>query len=156
MNIRKATINDIDELVKMRIEFLIAEHGSFTDEQIESLQKQLPLYFEKHIGNDFYAFLGEIDGCIVSSAFLIISEKPASISYVSGKIATLSNVYTKPDYRRRGISKNILELMIEETKKLDVSYIELKATKDGYRLYEKLGFEEQASKYPAMKLNFDI
>lgn len=155
MMIRKATFDDINELVKMRIAFLEAEHGCMTDEQKESLLNQLPTYYNKHIGEDLHAYFAEVDGLVVSTAFVIISEKPASLSYPSGKFATLLNVYTKPKYRRQGISKKLLAFMIEEIKKTDVAHIELKATKDGYPLYEKLGFKQEHSKYPDMKMKFN-
>ena len=34
---------------------------------------------------------------------------------------------------------------------LDLSRIELKATKDGYPLYQKLGFRDSSKEYPLMK-----
>ena len=36
---------------------------------------------------------------------------------------------------------------------LGLDFIELKATKEGYPLYKKLGFEEQHSTYTPMKFN---
>jgi hypothetical protein len=38
-------------------------------------------------------------------------------------------------------------------RRLGLDFIELKATKEGYPLYKKLGFEEQHSTYTPMKFN---
>lgn len=50
------------------------------------------------------------------------------------------NMYTSPDYRRKGIAYHTLELLIKEAKKRNVSYISLEATDMGRPLYERYGF----------------
>lgn len=42
-------------------------------------------------------------------------------------------------------------MAIEDAKRLDLAYIELSASKAGYPLYQKLGFEEEQPHYPTMK-----
>ncbi len=43
----------------------------------------------------------------------------------------------------------------EEARRLNLSFIELSATKDGLLLYKKLGFTEKKSKYTSMILQLD-
>lgn len=50
------------------------------------------------------------------------------------------NMYTDPDYRRRGIARHTLELLVEEAKKKGISHISLEATDMGRPLYERFGF----------------
>lgn len=50
------------------------------------------------------------------------------------------NMYTDPDYRRRGIAYHTLKLLVEEVKKKGVSHISLEATDMGRPLYEQFGF----------------
>ena len=50
------------------------------------------------------------------------------------------SVYTKPGYRRRGISRAILGLAIEEGRKRGLRRLVLHPTDDGRPLYESLGF----------------
>lgn len=50
------------------------------------------------------------------------------------------NMYTKPEYRRKGIALKTLELLVAEAKKREISAISLEATADGKPLYEKYGF----------------
>jgi ribosomal protein S18 acetylase RimI-like enzyme len=59
-----------------------------------------------------------------------------------GKAGTLLNVYTFPEYRRKGIAKRLLEEIIKEAKLIGIDSIDLKATEDGYNLYKKLGFKD--------------
>jgi MoxR-like ATPase len=50
-----------------------------------------------------------------------------------------------------GVGKTTMALAF--SKALGLDFIELKATKEGYPLYKKLGFEEQHSPYTPMKFN---
>ena len=50
------------------------------------------------------------------------------------------NMYTAPKYRRKGVAYHTLELLIEEAKKRNMSYIWPEATDMGRSLYERYGF----------------
>ena len=154
MNIRQANIEDIDILIQLRFDYLLADRGNLTAEEEKVIRSQLISYFAKHINDDFIAILAEIDNNVVSTAFLAIAEKPANPAFITGKTGTLLNVLTYPDYRRMGLASKVIYKIIEEAKQLGVSYIELSATPDGKPLYEKLGFTEPKSKYASMKLQF--
>lgn len=58
----------------------------------------------------------------------------------TGKRAHLMNVYTAPDYRRRGLAKRLLTMLHREAEKRGVTEITLDATDDGRRLYESMGY----------------
>jgi ribosomal protein S18 acetylase RimI-like enzyme len=152
MNIRKATIEDINILIKLRFDYLFADRGNLTKDEEIAIRSQLNTYYRKHINNNFIAILAEIDNNVVSTAFLAISEKPANPTFITGKTGTLLNVLTYPEYRRMGIATKVMSKIIDEAKQLGVSSIELSATQDGKQLYEKLGFTELKSKYTQMKL----
>ncbi len=49
MNIKpeKATVNDVDALIQMRLEYLTEDYGSLTDEQIIKIKSSLPDYYRK-------------------------------------------------------------------------------------------------------------
>ncbi|SMD02544.1 GNAT family N-acetyltransferase [Sporomusa malonica] len=151
MNIRKATIDDIDILIKLRIDYLLADNGNLTTDEKNAIRSQLTTYFSKHINHDFIAILAETDNNILSTAFLAISEKPANPAFITGKTGTLLNVLTYPEYRRIGIASRVISKIIDEAKQLGVSSINLSATKEGKPLYEKLGFTE-SPKYTSMKM----
>lgn len=152
MKIRKATIDDIETLVRLRIDYLIADRGSLTPEEETAIRSQLATYFPKHINEGFIAILAEIDGQVISSAFLVITEKPANPAFITGRTGTVLNVLTYPAYRRKGIATHVMKRIIEEAKRFDVSSIELSATNDGRQLYKELGFVETQSNYTSMKL----
>jgi len=152
MNIRKATIEDVDLLIRLRFEYLLTDRGSLSAEEKEIIRAQLVSYYTKHINGNFIAILAEEDNTVVSTAFLAISDKPANPAFITGKTGTLLNVYTYPEYRRKGFATKVVSKIIDEAKQLGVSSIDLSASPDGKPLYEKLGFTEPKSKYTAMKL----
>ena len=142
MNIRTAKVDDIDILIKIRIDFIIDDRGDLSVVEEIAIRKQLATYFAKHINHDFIAVLAETDNQVVSTAFLAISEKPANPTFITGKTGTLLNVFTYPQYRRKGLATKVISQIIDEARKMGLSTIDLSATKNGKPLYEKLGFNE--------------
>ncbi|MCL2773649.1 MAG: GNAT family N-acetyltransferase [Oscillospiraceae bacterium] len=157
ITIRKATKSDIENLIKLRIDFITDNktHSLTLEEENQTIE-QLREYYPKHLDyGDFIAVLAEIDGKIIATAFLIIFEKPVNPrTFITGKTALIINVLTYPEYRRQGIAMKLLELLIAEAKTANASYIELTATSMGKPVYEKLGFKENLrGEHTEMKLN---
>lgn len=148
----KATIKDIGILTDLRIAYLHEDLGEMTDADLESLKSSLPGYYEKHLNRDLMVYVARGDEAVVSCAFLLIVEKPMSPSFITGKTGTVLNVYTKPEYRKKGYAKKLMTMMLEDAKAEGVSIIELKATEDGYSLYKSVGFEDAVAKYHNMKI----
>jgi ribosomal protein S18 acetylase RimI-like enzyme len=155
MNVRMATINDIDMLIKARFDYFAAEKWEITNDMRISIASQLQQYYPKHLNLDFFAAFVEND-CrdIASIAFLVISEKPANLFFPTGKTGMILNVLTYPEYRRMGYATNAMNLLIEEAKRQNLSYIELSASDSGKPLYKKLGFQElKSNHFGEMKLS---
>lgn len=148
----KATIEDIGVLTDLRIAYLNEDLGVISNENLELMQASLPSYYEKHLNKDLMAYVARDEMDIVSCAFLLIVEKPMSPSFFTGKTGTVLNVYTKPDYRKKGYAKKLITTMLEDAKAEGLSIIELKATEDGYSLYKSVGFEDVVVKYHNMKI----
>ena len=148
----KATIEDIGVLTDLRIAYLNEDLGVISNENLELMQVSLPSYYEKHLNKDLMAYVARDEMDIVSCAFLLIVEKPMSPSFITGKTGIVLNVYTKSEYRKRGYAKKLITMMLEDAKAEGVSVIELKATEDGYSLYESVGFEDVVAKYHNMKI----
>lgn len=148
---RMGTINDIEQLAQMRIKYLLEDYKSISDENIKKIQEQLPIYYGKHLNKDMFAYVADVNGTIVSTAYLALQEKPANPSFIKGKVGDVLSVYTEPSYRRQGIAKTVIHHLLQKAKELQLDYVELEATKDGYPLYKALGFEEVISHYKKMK-----
>ncbi|MCL2224163.1 MAG: GNAT family N-acetyltransferase [Defluviitaleaceae bacterium] len=142
INLRKATIDDIADLIRLRIDFL-SDGKKISREEESAIRAQLEGYFSKHIPcGTFVGILAETGGQIVSTAYLAVSERPANTSFITGIVGTILNVYTHPDYRKKGIATKVIARITDEAKRIGVSHIELQATAEGKPLYAKMGFTE--------------
>ena len=63
----------------------------------------------------------------------------------SGKKAYIMNMYTRPEYRRKGIAYRMLDLLVEDAKEKGIGFITLEATAAGRPLYERYGFTAMGS-----------
>ena len=74
MILRKATIDDMELLIRLRIDYLTEDSGELSYEEKIAIKKQLKDYFTKHIsGNTFISILAEMEGEVISTAYLSIS-----------------------------------------------------------------------------------
>ncbi|MEA4831324.1 MAG: hypothetical protein VB118_01750 [Oscillospiraceae bacterium] len=107
INVRLADNHDIESLIKARFSYFEAEKWEVTTKQQSEIENQLRQYFLKHLCVDFFASIVEDDSILASVAFLAISEIPANLSTPTGKIGTVLNVLTYPEYRSPDISDKI-------------------------------------------------
>lgn len=138
MEYRIATAKDIDLLMSSRLEMLKVVNGLPQDYQYDDLiVNESRDYF---LNGDHITVLvidnGEAIGC-ASMSFMRIMP---TFSHPTGKRAHLMNVYTRSEYRRQGIARKMVEILIDETWKRGATEISLDATTMGRPLYESLGF----------------
>jgi GNAT superfamily N-acetyltransferase len=150
---RKATPEDLQVLVQVRLDFARHMAGSLAAEDEALIKSQMTSYLTQHFDRDFIAILARVHGRLASCAFLTVAEQPAHRFLPTGKIGTLLNVYTYPEYRRQGLGIRVVSRVIDEARAMGVSAIDLLATPDGKPLYEQLGFREPI--FTAMRLRLD-
>ena len=93
MNVRKAGRDDIERLITLRMDYLLAEKGALTPEEEVDLRKKLKSYFTRHVDEGFIAVVAENEGEILSVAFMSLVERPpmrAFSSYLVGRSITCS------------------------------------------------------------------
>ena len=152
MDIRKATLDDMDLLIKLRIDYLLEEHKEQGLNNRKDIEIKLRDYFCKLIPlNGFIAFFAEENNMVCSTAFLSVVERPPMRATTSNLCGTIYNVYTYPAYRDKGIATKLMAALVAEAKLLNVSYLDLLATNAGTSLYKRAGFEE-ITKYTPMRM----
>jgi len=138
IEIRFATKEDIDELMRIRLEMLrevnsLPEDYVFSDTLVRSSEE----YFES--GNDATVLAME-DGRAVACASLSFIEIMPTYGHPTGRRAHLMNVYTASSHRRQGIAGEMVEMLTDLARERGVTEISLDATESGRPLYESLGF----------------
>lgn len=81
------------------------------------------------------------DGHVVAGGGLIVHEWMASPIHPDPRRAYIANMYTEPAYRRRGIARRIMDIIIAWCRSEGFKSISLHASPFGRPLYESLGFQ---------------
>lgn len=150
----EASKDDIKELIRLRIAYMIDDFGGISDYEKECMEKQLPDYFTRKLGNELIAFIAKDDHRIVSVAYLQIIEMPANSIVLNGLCGEVLNVYTEPEYRGKGLCTQIMKNLIEYGKKRGLGRVDLSATEEGYPIYKSVGFVDKEHRYTDMRYKY--
>jgi len=138
---KKATIEDIEELVRTRILVLRAANKLSDDVDMSEVEQESYTYYKRALENgEHIAYLVYDKGNFIGAGGVSFYQVMPTYHNPSGKKAYIMNMYTAPEYRRQGIAFHTLDLLVEAAKKQGVSQIALEATDMGRPLYEKYGF----------------
>ena len=140
--VRRATVDDIDELMRLRIVLRTSvgdpspPPGPWEAQTVSDLRERLP-----ETSGDLAVFV--VDGPerrLVSAAFGVVHRIPAMPHRPDGRRGWVSDVVTEPDFRRQGFGRAVLSALIEWFASRGVAEVQLNASPAGARLYEGLGF----------------
>ncbi len=139
MNIayRKLTEKDLDSFILLRIAQLREEGAT---EELD-LTPALLDYYLRHLADGTFVSWLALDGDrIIGTSGMSFVEKPPYFSCPTGRIGLLSSMYTDPDYRRRGIAKELLNRVVEEARSYGCGAVQITASDMGVLLYTDFGF----------------
>ena len=138
VEIRIATKDDIELLMSSRLEMLKVVNNLPADyEYSEEIVRESRDYF---LNGDHITVLAIDDGKVIGCASMSFMWIMPTFSHPTGRRAHLMNVYTRSEYRRQGIARKMVNMLIDETWKRGATEISLDATTMGRPLYESLGF----------------
>lgn len=145
INIRKAKEEDVEVFVKLRME-LFRELGEIVqDTDIVALEIGTKEYFIKNINHSFICWLAECDGQVVGSAGLNTFQRIPYAGNLLGLEGYIMNIYTLPQYRRKGIAISLVKKIIDYSKENNINRLWLHASDEGRYVYSKLGFKSKGS-----------
>ena len=138
---KKATKEDIEELVRTRITVLRAANKLSGDIDMSQVERESYTYYTRALGNgEHIAYLVYDNGIFVGAGGVSFYQVMPTYHNPTGKKAYIMNMYTAPGYRRRGIAFHTLDLLVRDAREMGVLQIALEATDMGRPLYEKYGF----------------
>ena len=141
MRFEKVGMEKLEDLVKTRIQVLRAANKLDGSADMGQTEQESRTYYEKSLEDGSHVAYLVYDGDrIIGTGGISFYQVMPTYHNPTGMKAYIMNMYTHPDYRRRGIAYHILQLLTEEAKEKGVSHITLEATKAGRYLYEKFGF----------------
>jgi GNAT superfamily N-acetyltransferase len=138
--IREAIETDIPEILRQRRKMYEDMHADpATLDSMASLS--FPYLKTAMADGTFRAWLAADEDRVVAGGAIVISPWPAHPYDLECRRVTILNVYTDPEYRRRGIALQLMQTMIAWCKREGFARVTLHASDDGRHLYEFLGFE---------------
>lgn len=140
--VRKAVLADMPTLLKFEQEIIDYERAFNKD-----IKKEGAKYYNLKsliTSKDSVIFVGEVDGQIVATGYALIME--GSPQFVYEEYTYLGFMYTKPEYRRKGVNAMIIQSAIKWSKKRGIPHLRLQVYSENtsaIRAYEKLGFKTE-------------
>jgi GNAT superfamily N-acetyltransferase len=141
ISIREASLADIPEILRQRCR-MYEDMGTKDPDALNAMAELSADYLSRAMANgSFRAWLACDGARVVSGGAVIVTPWLAHPYDLECRRATILNVYTNPEYRRRGLARKIMQTIIQWCKREGLALVTLHASDDGRHLYESLGFE---------------
>lgn len=141
MDYKRATLNDLEELVRTRIIVLRAANKLDENTDMSEVERQSRDYYKKAMTDGTHTAYLVYDGDkFIGAGGVSYYRVMPTYHNPRGEKAYIMNMYTAPDYRRKGIAFKTLDLLVRDAKERGITAISLEATDIGRPLYEKYGF----------------
>lgn len=127
----------MDIFIDIRINQL-REEGAKEDIDLVPALKD---YYNRYMADGTFVSWLAFDGNkIIGTSGMSYVEKPPYFGCPSGKIGLLSSMFTNPDYRRKGIAKELLSRVVKDAKDYGCGTVQITASDMGVKLYADFGF----------------
>ena len=137
----KAAPEDIGLLTETRVTVLRAANKLPEDTDMSAVERESRNYYEKALADGSHTAYLVFDGDrVIGTGGISYYSVMPTFHNVSGMKSYVMNMYTDPEYRRKGIAIETLRLLVEDSLSRGVTDIGLEATDMGRPLYERFGF----------------
>ncbi|MEO8028397.1 MAG: GNAT family N-acetyltransferase [Bryobacteraceae bacterium] len=151
LRLRRGTLADLAIVMHHRLE-MFREMGS-TDAQLQAMEASSWPHFRERLADGRYQawFIEDATGHAAAGVGLSLIEYVPGPRDPQPRRPLVVNVYTEPEYRRRGLARLLMDELIGWCRAQGFPSVVLHASDDGRRLYESLGFIPTNE----MRLRFD-
>jgi len=151
--IRTATVDDVAKLTGLRRTFTfedVTDGKALRADFEESFARVVKAGIES---GDWVVWVAEVDSAIVSHVFVRAIEKIPRPTVEHGAIGYVTNVYTRPEFRGRGIGGRVLDAVTTWALESDVELLMVWPSEASVAHYERHGFGDRGE--PLVWLNPD-
>jgi len=141
--IRPATLADIAHVLRHR-RMMFRDMGGATDAELDAVIVTAEKFLRDAIPSGMYRgwLAVAADGRIAAGAGITILPWPGSPRDPAPRRGWIQNVYTEPEFRRRGLARRLMEALVEWCRADGFYAITLHASPEGRHLYESMGFHD--------------
>ena len=141
--ITRAVPEDAEILAELRGEMQDErDKGTFRVPKPEFFECNLRFFRERLADKSFVSFIAWDGELAVASSGMCIQLHPPTHGNPSGRVGYITNMYTRPAFRRRGVVTMLLERLVETARELKCGRCLLNATDAGHPVYLKYGFTD--------------
>ena len=141
MRFEKVGMEKLEDLVKTRIQVLRAANKLDDTVDMNIVKEQSRDYYRHSLADESHIAYLVYDGeTFAGSGGISFFRVMPTFHNPDGRKAYIMNMYTAPEYRRKGIGRQTLGLLVAAAREKGITAISLEATDMGRPLYEKFGF----------------
>jgi len=133
---------------------MFRDMGEGTVEDLDRMVEVAGPWLARALADGSYHHWLALDGKgrVAGGGGVLLCPWPANPKDPCTQRAVILNVYTEPEFRKRGIARQIMLTILEWLKGRGLRAVNLHASVEGRPLYETLGFEATNE----MRLKFDL
>ena len=142
VGVRLASVADVTLICTHR-EQMMRDMGHRDDEvAMAEMTSRFKPWVEEKLTSGIYThwFAEADDGAVAGGAALWIRERHPGLLGASNQHGYILNVYVEPAFRRRGLAKRLVEIILTHCKAIGLDTVELHASDQGRPIYASLGF----------------
>ena len=141
IEIVQANLQDMDQLMAWRMEMLEHVFAMPESKMPAGLRGANEQYYKTALADGSHiACFAQLDGETVGCGGVCFQMEMPSPDNPSGRCAYLMNIYTREQYRGRGVGAATVRYLIGQARQRRITKIYLESSEDGLALYRSLGF----------------
>jgi GNAT superfamily N-acetyltransferase len=133
---------------------MFRDMGEGTVEELDRMVDVATPWLARALADGSYRHWLALDasGRVAGGGGVLLCPWPANPKDPCTERAVILNVYTEPEFRKRGIARQVMLTILAWIKEHGLRGVNLHSSSEGRALYEKLGFEATNE----MRLRFDL
>jgi GNAT superfamily N-acetyltransferase len=142
-SIRRASTADLETLVAHR-RTMFHDMGYSDHAVLDAMAAKFRIWLRERMDSgDYLAWLATApDGSVAAGAGLWLMDWPPHMVGKSARRGNILNVYTESRFRRQGLARALMEVILSWCRENQIDTVILHASPEGKPLYESLGFRQ--------------
>jgi GNAT superfamily N-acetyltransferase len=137
---RRAGPDDVEDLIQLRYSWRTDELGE-QGLDAEEFESQMRGWIERH-RDTHLGYLATQDAVAVGCAWLCVTDRIPSPAQFVRRAGVLQSVYVRQPQRNVGVGSDLVRLVIEEARAMDLDYLSVHPSEASATFYERLGFAD--------------
>ncbi|UOQ87291.1 GNAT family N-acetyltransferase [Gracilibacillus salinarum] len=138
MKIRLAEARDIEQLIKMRWDFTIEFDENKKEEAYDTFEKECQTFLENALKDlNWFIWVAEENNQVISHIYIKLIEKVPRPGRITYPFAYMTNVYTIPANRNKGVGSRLLSAVNDWTEENNYEFVIVWPSDDSINYYKK-------------------